>query len=144
MDIYKNLPKLIKIKWKIWKSNENGPQSDKAREVSPGETDHIQTTGQGGRNGPQSDKAREVSTWETDHIQTNDQGGRNVGLWQPRPESAYLLFKLEVKLKENWCGAAQARICLISIEIVIKYKRKLPWGSPGQNQLDFYLNFNQK
>ena len=67
-----------------------------------------------------------------------------IGLGQPRPESAYFLFKLEVKLKENWCGAAQARICLISIEIVIKYKRKLPWGSPGQNLLDFYLNFNQK
>ena len=58
---------------------------------------------------------------------------------QPRIESDWCLFKIELKIKENWSGTAQGWICLISIQISIENIRKLIRGSPGLNLFDFYL-----
>ena len=49
-----------------------------------------------------------------------------------------------MKTKGNWSGTAQNRIWLIAIQFSVENNRKLVWDSPGQNLIDFYLNFNWK
>ena len=45
-------------------------------------------------------------------------------------------------MKEKLSKAAQGGISLISIQILIENDRKLIQGSPGQDLIDVYLNFN--